>query len=218
MRELEKISLMHKRGKFGMPEKDFLELVMCPYDVNGRKDKKPLRRYLRERGELEKSLPNTRAKLKLAVDRAKFSQVTGIEKEEDTKIKQHMSNKAKKEDDERLKKEKERRELIMYSSLAGSVLDNRWRQADAASEEEESLVGPNRRRTVNFGTPIIESNHNSENEEDGNVEALHDEDEVDDEDDDDHDDEDDDDGLPLEKGPSMQRVALPLELSADAEF
>src|SRR5207248_756090 len=115
MRELEKISSTHKRGKFDMPEKDFLELVLCPYEGNGIMDKKPLKKYLREREELEKTLPEHKVSLKLAVDRAKYTQVTGIEEEEDRKIKAHVSNKARKEDEEKMRKEQERHDIQNYS-------------------------------------------------------------------------------------------------------
>lgn len=115
-----------------------------------------MRKFIRERRELEKDLPNEKLKLRLTVDRAKFSQVTGIEEEEDTKIKQHISNKARKEDEEKLKREQERHDLMMYSNLANSLLEEK-RLVKESRTEEESLVGPNRRRTTRFADQSQES-------------------------------------------------------------
>ena len=53
MRALEKVALKHRRGDFGMPEKDFLELVFCPYRGQGQKDKSDLREYLNFRQQIE---------------------------------------------------------------------------------------------------------------------------------------------------------------------
>lgn len=157
MRELEKISIMHKRGKFGMPEKDFLELIMCPYDATGHKDKRQLRRFLRERRDIEKMLPDTRANVKLAVDKP-LNSVEGEIKRLGNKIKQHLSEKAQKVDEEQ-----EKRDMLLYSNLAQNWLDYKRKEREGHSDEE-SLVGPNRRRTVNFGGEDVESEKQSEDE------------------------------------------------------
>lgn len=199
MRELEKISSMHKRGKFDMPEKDFLELVMCPYEGNGIMDKKPLKKFLREREELEKTLSENKVNLKLAVDRAKYTQVTGIEEEADRKIKAHVSKKAQKEDEEKKKKEKERHELEVYRNLADSVLvEMQKRRNNSSYVEDESLIGPNRRKTTHFAE---------------HVDYVH-TDSLDDEED------EEEEGQPVHEGPRYQRahpapIELPLHSSED---
>lgn len=152
MRELEKIAAAHKRGKFDMPEKDFLALVFCPYEGNGVMDKRPLKRYLREREEMESTMPEYKANLKLAVDRAKYTQVTGIEEEADRKIKAHVSNKARKEDEEKMRREQERQDIQNYSSLAESIIAEMQKRRMAGNYgDDDSLVGLNRRKTTQFG-------------------------------------------------------------------
>lgn len=53
MRALEKVALKHRRGDFGMPEKDFLELVFCPYQGQGKKDRSELKDFLNFRRSIE---------------------------------------------------------------------------------------------------------------------------------------------------------------------
>ena len=167
MRELEKISGTHKRGKFDIPEKDFLELVLCPYEGNGIMDKKPLKKYIREREEIERTLPGSKSHLKLAIDRTKYTQVAGITEEKDMAVKAHMSKKAQQEEKAKTKKEKQRVKLENHSHLADSILAE-WqrRKYQGSYAEEDSLVGPNRRRTTHFANQIEYVHSDSEEEQD----------------------------------------------------
>lgn len=167
MRELEKIAATHKRGKFDMPEKDFLSLVLCPYEGNGMMDKRPLKRFLKDREEQERTLPENKANLKLAVDRAKYTLVTGIEEEADRKIKAHVSNKARKEDEEKMRREQERQDIQNYSSLADSVIAEMYKRRIAGNQsEEDSLIGLNRRKTAQFDQHLEYVNSESLEEDD----------------------------------------------------
>jgi hypothetical protein len=53
MRALEQVALKHRRGDFGMPEKDFLELVFCPYRGHSKTEKSNLREFLKFRSSIE---------------------------------------------------------------------------------------------------------------------------------------------------------------------
>lgn len=206
MRELEKISALHKRGKFDIPEKDFLELVLCPYEGNGIMDKKPLKKFLREREELDKVLPQQKVNLKLAVDRAKYTQVTGIEDEADRKIKAHVNNKLRKEDEEKMRKEQERKDILKYSSLANSLLNEIGKRKYGSNlADDESLMGPNRRKTTQFAheAEMLQSI------------SLHEDEQEEDEYGDDEDGEAEEDRGPRFQRDQSRRIQLPIDSSED---
>ena len=64
-----------------MPEKEFLELIFCPYEGNGVMHREKLNQYLEARNREYPPAPDL--SLPLVIDRADFSKVTGIRGEED---------------------------------------------------------------------------------------------------------------------------------------
>jgi hypothetical protein len=137
MRELEKISYRHKRGKFNMPEKDFLELVFCPYYGNGVMDREPLKKYLRERE--MKAENESKLNLPLVAEKKTNLGSTVMTSEANSHDFDHTMS--KKENEERIQREQEYQLISENSNLHKNVLDlfrDRTYQPSVISDAEEA--------------------------------------------------------------------------------
>lgn len=161
MRELEKIAYKHKYPKMNPMEKNFLELVLCPYKGGGKMEKEPLNSFMRERRahfETEDKLV-----LPLVMDRAKMSKDVELPEEAFRTRDQLATLKSKKEDEERMKREQEREEFEQYSSLAFSVLKNkRSQQFNKSQEDDISWLGSGRKKAYFVDMPNEDESMNNE--------------------------------------------------------
>ena len=185
LRRLERVAKKNQRGKLGMSENDFLELIMCPYYGRGVRDRTYLNKYLKEKEELESiMLPKNERKdlnIKVSIDRLRFMKKNNIEKKSDRRLENKLRKKKIKDETEKKNREDELRLLEENNGLAESVI-NHMRGSNAKNEfkykvsfinnendsytrfpklrEESDEMERSPRSNSRFETPSIKINYN----------------------------------------------------------
>lgn len=113
LNKLEKIADKNSKGKLGIPESEFLDLIMCPYLGQGKKDTVKYNNYLKEKA--RQTLDTKHPNLQVTLDRFKFMDNSEVKKQIDPDLTKRLKMKKDKESLEK-KNAEEQKELLSRNS------------------------------------------------------------------------------------------------------
>lgn len=121
--KLEKISSKYNKGQFNMPRGEFMDLIMCPYQGNGKKDTKNLKSMLqkeRDSNTLKNSQTDT-TRLNLTQDSLNYRDTSTIRDKSDGIATKRLKERKEKEQNNKKSKDEQKMLLKYNSHLAHSV-------------------------------------------------------------------------------------------------
>lgn len=121
MNRLDKIAYKNTNVKLGMNEKEFYDLIMCPYYGQGKRNTSRLKDFNKTRSEMNLGLKST--DLKVTLDRLKFMDSHEVKKQLDPDLSKRIKAKEEKENQEQKLAEEEKQLLTNNAGLAKSVLN-----------------------------------------------------------------------------------------------